>query len=478
MSAGDAKFGLEISRGVVAKIAMIAIGFIGSIVFARVLGPSGYGAFYVVNALVNVLDNPIVGWAMACKKRISEASFPVSEALGSGLIGAIVFPFVIIPSVYLFQRYIDLYDLSGLIIPFGILFVSIGLFATTNRILSARYNFSAANWADTLRSLLTTPLQLVLVSTGMGVAGMVYGLSIATILTVPYVLYKIDVRPTLPSRTTVSSIASYAKYSVPNGFLGSARSRIDILMLGAFLSSAAVGKYQVAVQLTMAGTFIGGVSSSGLMARVSNNWSKDNQAQIKEDVTNSLGFASLLAIPILFGGAAMPNDLLEIVFGSKYSDAGLVLIGLAMYTVVRMQSTQLSSTIRGMNQPDTITKIGVVNFVLNVTVGYILLIKYGIIGVVIATVLSEVISYAISSYIIKQKLPDLALFPSPLRHQLLSGLFMFLVVDYIHSKVNILSWKDLGLLITLGGVLYFIILLTISKSFRNTVRGVLLDIGL
>ena len=70
MSAGEADFGLEISRGVLAKFAMAGIGFVGSVVFARVLGPGGYGLFYLILTLVNVLDNPVTGWGVACKKRI------------------------------------------------------------------------------------------------------------------------------------------------------------------------------------------------------------------------------------------------------------------------------------------------------------------------------------------------------------------------------------------------------------------------
>jgi len=209
MSAGEADFGLEISRGVLAKFSMAAIGFAGSVVFARVLGPGGYGAFYLILTLVNVLDNPVTGWGVACKKRISEADFPVGETLGSGLLGSLLLALVVLPAAYVFNEHTSLYDLGGLFLPFSGLFVVICFFAVTNRILSARANFSASEWADTLRSLFTTPLQLVFVAgLGMGTVGMVYGLAAATLLTVPYVLYQIGVKPEIPSRDVICSIAS------------------------------------------------------------------------------------------------------------------------------------------------------------------------------------------------------------------------------------------------------------------------------
>jgi len=475
MSAREADFGFEISKGVLAKFTMAAIGFAGSIVFARVLGPGGYGAFYVIHTLVNVLDNPVTGWGTACKKRISETGFSTSEALGSGLIGATVTPLVIIPAVYLFQRYTEIYDLSGLMIPFSVLFIAMCLFEVTNRVLSARSNFSAAEWADTLRSLFTTPLQLVFILVGMGVAGMVYGLTVATVLTVPYVLYKIGIKPARPSRNSLASIASYAKFSIPNGFIGTTKSRIDILLLGSLLSSAAVGDYQVSRQLTMAGAFIGGVASAGLMARVSDHWSRDNSAAITEDVSNSLGYASFLAIPIFFGATAMPETLLVTIFGSQYSGIGPVLVGLALFRVVNMQSKQIKSTIAGLDRPDVNMRIGVIVLVLNVGLGYLLLLEYGILGVVAATIISEVVQYAALTYTIKQHFPDIPLFSRPLRYQLLAGAVMFVVIDRLHAIIGISWWGELVVLIVLGGLVYFAVLTAISESFRATVRGILSD---
>jgi len=475
MSAGEADFGLEISKGVVAKFAMALIGFAGSVVFARVLGPSGYGAFYVVVTLVNVLDNPVTGWGDACKKRISERGFPTGEALGSGLLGAVVLSVLILPAAYAFERHTNVYDLEGVLVPFGVLFVSICLFAVTNRILSARSNFSAAEWSDTLRSLLTTPLQLAFVLLGLGTVGMIYGLTLATLLTVPYVLYRIGVRPVLPTRASLASLAAYAKYSVPNGFIGTAQSRVDILLLGAFLTSAAVGEYQVAMQLTMAGTFIGSVAAMGLMARVSDHSSRDDASSVVVDVTNSLSYASVLAIPIFFGAAAMPNDLVVTVFGPQYGGIGAVLVGLALFRVLNMQTAQLSSAIDGLDRPDVNTRIKLVTLVVNVGLGYLLLLAYGTVGVVAATVVSELVKYAALAYAVRRRVPEVLLLPSPVRHQLLAGIGMFVVVDRLHSIAGVSWWGELLALVSLGAFVYLTTLVFISESFRVTVRGILSD---
>ncbi|WP_126661908.1 oligosaccharide flippase family protein [Haloterrigena salifodinae] len=475
MSAAEADFGIEISKGVLAKFFMAAVGFAGSVVFARVLGPTGYGAFYLLLTLVEVLDNPVTGWGDACKKRITEAGFPMDEALGASLVGAVAASLVVVPLAVIFGRTTTVYNIDGMVVPFAVLFMFVCLFASTNRVLSARSNFSAADWSDTLRSFLTTPLQLGFVLLGFGAAGMAYGLAAATALTVPYVLWKIHLRPSVPSWESLASIRQYAKYSVPNGFLGTALSRMDILLLGALLSSAAVGKYQATMQLTMPGTFIGGVASAGLMGRVSEYKSRNDETSIRTDVENSLGHASVIAIPIFFGAAAMPNDLLVTVFGSEYSGVGLAFVGIALFRIVSMQTSQAQSTISGIDRPDINTRVSAVVLVLNLGLGYLLLRWYGIVGVVAATVVSEFVKYTLTVYALKQYLPDVPVFTQPFRDQILAGGVMFITVEFAHGVLGISWWGELLFLISLGGAIYFAALVAISESFRITVRGILSD---
>lgn len=475
MSVGDTDFGLEISKGVVAKFFMAALGFVGSIIFARELGPAGYGAFYLVLTLVNVLDNPVTGWGTACKKRLSEADFPIDEALGSGLVAVVASTVVVLPAMYLFVEYVDTFEIREYFIPFCVLYVTISLFAVTQRMLSGRANFSSAQWADTLRSGFTLPAQLLLVvAVGLGAVGMVYGLAAATILTVPYVLYRIDVRPTLPTRETLTSIANYARFSVVNGFIGTAQSRVDILLLGALLATTdAVGYYEVALKLTVPALFIADVTSSGLLGRVSNILSRGDP--VDEDVTNALAYAGLLATPIFFGALAIPGPLLVTIYGGAFQTAVPFLAGLALYRLLSTQASQLSSVVAGLDKPDVNMWIGAGALVINVVLGYALLRAIGPVGVVVATIVSECLKYLAAAYIVKRELPAVRLVPRPLLQQLGAGVVMYIIVEQLYQMTGVRSWVDLGLLITVGGATYFTVLVIVSWELRRTVRGIIHD---
>lgn len=473
MDIEESSFSLEVSKGLLARLTNAAIGFLGSIVFARVLGPEGYGAFFVVIAFVNLLNRPIIGWAEGCKKRFAEASFPSDEALGAGLLAAAVLSVVLIPSGLLLNDVTGLYDLSSLVVPFVAFFVAISFYDTSATILSGRANFSTSQWTDTLRSILTTPSQLGLVLlAGMGTVGMVYGVTLATILVVPYTISKIGVRARFPSRQTIESVATYAKFSIPNRLLGETKSRLDVLLLAAVLSSSAVGKYQVALQLTIPAQLLGNLIAVGLMGRASYYWSTDNAEQTARDLSNSMAYASFLAIPIFFGSLAMPSDILVTVFGSQYTGVGLVLIGLALFRIINSQSVQLGSVVDGYNRPDIGTRVGVITLVVNVVLGLLLYTEFGILGVVFATVVAEAIGYTILVYYVKRDVSDFEILPGPLLHQFVAGLSMFAVVELVHSNLQTISVVTIGGVVSMGALIYIGTLFLISNPFRETVLGI------
>ncbi len=63
----------ETLGGTIAQFVMAAIGFVGTVVFARWLGPSAFGGVYLLFALVKFADRPMNGWSQAAKKRLSES---------------------------------------------------------------------------------------------------------------------------------------------------------------------------------------------------------------------------------------------------------------------------------------------------------------------------------------------------------------------------------------------------------------------
>jgi O-antigen/teichoic acid export membrane protein len=472
---GEMKLGLEVFKGFGGKMMQAVLGFVGTIVFARALGPHSFGGFYLLLSLIHLANRPVMGVAVATKKRFAELNAERSDIFGVQIIfNAVVFGTVTI-CAFAFSPYLESYTgLDDAAILFVVLFGAILAFAPTQELVAGTGKVSAPVWIDTLRSVFTFPLQLWLVLLGLGAAGMVFGLSIATLLSVPITLYYLATVPTYPGWDTIRSVWAFARYSIWSRIVGRAYDELDPLILGFILAPSAVGYYQVAYKLTVPGTFVTVVASSGLLAKVSNLDSKGQS--IGSDVTNTVAFASVIAIPMFFGTLAIPEPLIVTAYEAEYIAATELLVGLALFTIVRTQSSILGNVINGLEKPSIVLRGSAVSLVINLVVGIPLTLEIGPMGVVIATIVAETFRYGLFFVVVRQN-TSANLLPRPLFEQMAAGALMFGIVDTVHrTYVTINSWVELSLLLATGAVVYFVALGAISSLFRSTLRSVLRDV--
>ena len=102
MGIGDTNFGVQVGIGFVGRVVGALLAFVGSIVLARALGPTDYGVFYLMLSVVAFLDNPMTGWAEACRKRLTETEFPAGDAIGSTVAGIVLASGIVFAGAWLF----------------------------------------------------------------------------------------------------------------------------------------------------------------------------------------------------------------------------------------------------------------------------------------------------------------------------------------------------------------------------------------
>ncbi|SNZ06771.1 Membrane protein involved in the export of O-antigen and teichoic acid [Natronoarchaeum philippinense] len=471
---GDMKLGLEVLKGFGGKLLQAVLGFVGTILFARALGPRSFGGFYLLLSLVMLANRPIMGIAVATKKRFAELNANRSEIFGAQLVFNVAIFSTAAIVVFLLADPIESYTgVSHSAALFVILFGSILTFAPTQELVAGRGKVSAPVWIDTLRSVFTFPLQLALVLLGFGAAGMVFGLSIATLLCVPITLYYLRTSPSAPGWETLTSVWKFARYSIGSRLVGRAYDELDPLLLGFLLTPSVVGYYQVAYRLTIPGTFVTVIASSGLLAKVSN---RDSKGQgIDADVTNTAAFGSIIAVPMFFGALAIPEPLIVTAYSAEYIAATELLVGLALFTIVRTQSALLGDVLNGLEMPNIVLRGSAVALVINVAVGVPATLEYGPIGVVVATILAEVFRYGVFFFVVRSE-TSATLLPRPLFEQFGAGVVMFGVVELAHQQIVVDSWVPLLALLAIGAGVYFVTLGAISNLFRTTVRSLLQDV--
>ena len=474
--ASDVSLGAETAKATAAKFSMAAIGFVGTIIFARMLGPERFGAYYILFSIVKIVDLPIEGWATAAKKRFSEENAQKEQVAGGQFVFALTWICIGSIGTLVTAQYLTSYTEIAAAAPLAIaLLCSEALFVSSERLLQARGLIGIATWTDALRSYVTFGFQLTLVLAGWGVAGMAYGLSAASLLVTPITLYYVGIRPQFPSLDTLTSQWEYAKYSLPGTLFGRVYDRFDTLLLGYLLGPTAAGWYEVAYKLVTPAKFVSETASSGLMARVSHLISRGKG--ISEDVTNVLAYASILSIPIFFGSLVVAEPLIVTVYGAEYADAAPLLVVIALYHVVTTQNMVLSQTIYGINMPQRVMWVSVGAVFLNFVLGIVLVPSIGPVGVAFATLAAEVLMYLIFTSLIQEIQPNLTLLTVSIKKQCLVALVMAGFVMLIPTNLYAGSIA-LSVILISGAIIYLFGLLIISPDMRVTIQSVLSDLDL
>ena len=462
--------GVSLSRetlgGAVAQFGMAAIGFVGTILFARWLGPAEFGGVYLLYGVVKLADRPMNGWSLAAKKRLSESDALRSPAFGAQL--AFDAGWIVVAAVAALLAGDALASYTGLAaapLLFVVLLAAESTYESVDSLVQGRGRVSVATWTDALRSVLTLPAQVGFVAV-VGAAGMVYGLATASLLALPVIGYFVAARPSLPSRSFVRSLADYARYSIPSSALGTAYDRLDVLLLGALLAPAAAGYYEVAWKLTLPAVFVADVAGRGLMAKVSGRAA--DGSGVGRDVSNTVAYAGVLAFPILFGTLALARPLVVTVYGAEYAEAAVLLVGLAGYRVIRTQSGPLMQAVNGLDRPDVGMKLSAAALAVNLALGVALTLRFGPIGVVAATVVAEAVRYAGCVAFLRSTVERFTPLSRPMGIQVGASVVMYGAVSAAYGALGVRSWVDLIALVSLGGVVYVGLLVALSPGFRHT----------
>lgn len=472
----DTSLGIQTLAGSAAMATQQILGFGSAVVLGYLVGPGGFGGFYLMMAIVEIADAPIQGWSGAAKKFYAESDTDRSGILGSEILAALSLSVVGIPIVFLFRDQIN--TATGIEngwLLLTALFVVAVFYRPLHGLLTATGEVAQKEALATVHSVLKFVGQVGLLVLGFGVTGMVVGYVAASLLVLPISLLLLRRIPVWPTRETLLELFGFAKYSVVTALVHRTFNRFDLILLGALTTPAIVGYYEAGFKLTTPAFLVSSVAASGIMARVSNlDGHGENPT---EDILNVLSYASIVAIPIFFGVLALGGPLLVYAFGEGFAEAGIFLLGLAFWRILASQNNVLTSVVTGANYPRKTAIISGGALLINIPLGIVLLYVIGPLGVVIATIVAEATRYVGLIFIVHNRFPDVTPIPKPLCLQFVSGILMYLTVAALRDLLGTNSIVKIGLLVGTGAAVYGIVILCVSAHFRRTVRGILADVS-
>lgn len=449
------------------RLFMTVVGFAGNLYFARKLGSSILGAYFLTLTLVVWLSiGGNLGIRRAITKRISDST-SANEYFSAGLlIQSVAFTSVAI-SIFLFRTQLN--DYVGRRIGYvliGILFVNLA-WSYFSAVLDG---FDLVHFSSALQSIDWTTrilVQIGLVFFGLGFSGLLYGYITGGLVAIAIGVYWSPVHFRIPLRSHFEDLFQFSKYSWVGELKRQAFVSLDTLVLGFFVGNSAIGIYEIAVNIASTFSIFGESISKSVFPELSKQVNENSIDAAKGYLEDSLRYSGLFLIPGLLGAAAVGKEILSI-YGPEFVEGYRVLLVLIVARLCFTYMNQFLNVFSAIDRPDIDFQMSssfvLLNLVLNISLVYYI----GWVGAAIATAISSVIVLSFS-HIWLSRLVDIEFPVRSLGEQSAASIGMFAFVSSAKSLLGS-SLPIVILLVVLGAGIYVGMLYSISPHFRKVIQ--------
>jgi teichuronic acid exporter len=165
----------------------------------------------------------------------------------------------------------------------------------------------------------------------------------------------------------------------------------DILIGSAFLSTNEIGQYAVALQLaTLPLTKVMGIINQIALPAVAQQ--QTDPLRVRQSVQKASGLISLLAFPALWGISAVAPELVEVLFGGKWSEAVPALVILPLVMPLRMICGILFTASLAMGNRQLDLRNTVINLIV-LPLGFFIGAHWGLVGLCLSWLVSVPLAY-------------------------------------------------------------------------------------
>lgn len=371
------------------------LNFAGILLFTRLLGPGGIGEFFLFQAVMTFLvflSNLSI--RNAVEKRISQGG-PRPDIISTALaIMAVVLPIVclvLFAAGEWIENYVGL-PVTGPLVVGVVLSQAGGLFV---KIIAGDLRIDRTAAIRLSRTAVWLVGGLALVHNGMGPMALVYSFVGGRLVYALWALYRCDLAFGTPRLDVAKSLATYAKYDLVSASSHRIHNWADVLVLGFFASSAAVGLYEVAWRVTQLAGLLSKSVSKVLFPEVSDAYAEGDMARVRESIQSALVWSIAFVLPALVGGILVGDAVLEVFFEITATEGHSVLSILFLGQIVFVHFTIVKRVLDGIDEVRLSARATGFMALFNVFANVVLVSFFGVTGAAVATSLSMVLGLAI-----------------------------------------------------------------------------------
>jgi O-antigen/teichoic acid export membrane protein len=388
--APPASLGSQAARGLVwtsARALFIrALSLVSFVILARLLDPRDYGLVALATVLSGVVPLLAAGGmapALVQRPTVDKTDLDTAFWMSFGLSACLAVALAV--AAWPLAAAFDEPRLRAVLQVLCLAIVVTGLGGAHQAVLQRRLAFDAVAKAGMIANLVATAVGVSLAFLGFGVWALVAQSMVAPAGTTVGMIVQSGYRPGLDvSLSRLRSLFRFSRNVVGMSILAFITQRSSDLLIGAFISTAALGIYTVAYRLLVVMLDVLVTSVQGVIFPVFSRMQTD-RSRLRQAYLSASRMGAVITFPSFLFVMATASETVDVVFGSKWEKSVPVMEVLCfvgpIWAVMQLNAALLFS----IGRPQLVFRLSVAGAVLQV-VAFAIAVPFGIVWVAVAYV--------------------------------------------------------------------------------------------
>lgn len=397
------------------KLTVVFFGFGSFYILVRILTKDEFGAWSLFMAVTTFLEvtrngliqNALIKFLSFNDKEEHSKIISASFAISGGL--TIICIIINLGFADLLSKLWDSPQLTSMFYLYTVVFVISGILTQFQFVEQANFKFSGIFFSSFIRqgALFGYILICYLFHFSLALMELVY-VQIAAVTVSTFIAYHFA-KPFLTSSYTfrwvwIKKLFNFGKYVFGTSVSSVIFNTIDQMMLGAMVSTAAAGAYNIAIRITNLVEIPTSSVSAIVFPQSAKRMDTEGKPAIKYLYEKSVGVILAILLPGLLFALLFSDLIVELVAGEKYAETVPILRITIIYCFFIPYGRQFGTILDSIGKPKLTFRIVLLSALINIAANFILIRQYGIIGAAYGTLFSNVIGFLIGQFILKREL--------------------------------------------------------------------------
>ena len=416
----SAKGSFHVLWGLVVSTVISAV---GSIFIARLLGSELYGLYGIALAapsLITIFRDWGITSAMirySAQYRTENRAKEIRSVIMTGLVFEIIMGIALSILSFLLSDYLAvvLYDRPTIVPLIQIASFSIlasALIGTATAVFTGSDRMELNSIVLIVEATVKTALIIVLVILGLGTTGAVIGFTVSAMMAglvgvlFIMIVYKRLPKPEMLKLEMKAYFKEMLKYGVPlsiSTILAGFLTQYYGFILPIYVTDNMYGNLRIAQNFVILIGFVATPITIVLFPAFSKlNAERDNET-LKNVFQYSVKYASLLVVPVAYLVMALSGPAVSTLFGTSYETAQLFLALLTItYLYTAAGNLSIGNVFISQGQTKLILILAIISAAIGFPLGTVLIMMYGVVGLIIATLTSGIPTLFLALYWLKK----------------------------------------------------------------------------